>query len=234
MGATTRVRLRFAKRGDLRLVSHHDLMRCLERTLRRAGLPMAYSQGFNPRPKVVFAQALALGIEGRREAVDLELAEPLAPDEVLRRLADCSPAGFDFQEAEPLGPGRPARPEAARYHLSQPIPPDRRDAAGAALASFVASERWPYLRNRPDRSFEVDLRPYLLGAEIDPEGLLRFRLKIDPGGSARPEEIVGALGLRDLLDAGAYLVRDEIEFGGRDDPRPGDETPRGPEPPETP
>ena len=59
MVAATKVRLRFAKRGDLRLVSHHDLMRCLERMLRRANLPMAYSQGFNPRPKVVFSLALA-------------------------------------------------------------------------------------------------------------------------------------------------------------------------------
>ena len=65
--ATQRVRLRFAKRGDLRLVSHHDVVRAFERMLRRAELPVAHSQGFNPRPKVVFPLSLALGIEGRRE-----------------------------------------------------------------------------------------------------------------------------------------------------------------------
>src|SRR4051812_6059853 len=91
MDATTKVRLRFAKRGDLRLISHHDLMRCLERMLRRAGVPIAHSQGFNPRPKAVFPLALALGIEGRREVVELELTEPIEPAELLGRLAACAP-----------------------------------------------------------------------------------------------------------------------------------------------
>src|SRR3954454_24364755 len=118
--ATTKVRLRFAKRGDLRLVSHHDLMRCLERMIRRAALPVAHSQGFNPRPKATFALALALGIEGRREVMDLELDEPMEPREVLGRLAAEAPPGFDFFEAEAVGPGRAARVAAASYRLAIP------------------------------------------------------------------------------------------------------------------
>src|SRR4051794_5840813 len=102
----SKVRLRFAKRGDVRLISHHDLMRCLERALRRAEIPLATSQGYNPRPKVVFALALALGIEGRREVVELELAGPMEPAEVLRRLRAEAPAGLEFLEAEAVGPGR--------------------------------------------------------------------------------------------------------------------------------
>lgn len=214
MGATTRVRLRFAKEGDLRLVSHHDLMRCLERMLRRADLPVAHTQGFNPRPKFVFALALALGIEGRREVLELELTAPLEPSEVLRRLAACAPAGFTFLEAEAAGPGRPPAPRAVRYRV--PIPPERRDDARAALSALLASDRWPYTRRRPDRTAVVDLRPFLLGAELGPEGPLRFRMKIDPAGSARPEELLEALGLRDLLDAGAVLVREDIELADRD------------------
>src|SRR6478672_11566182 len=107
MMTATKVRLRFAKRGDLRLISHHDLMRCLERLLRRARIPMALSQGFNPRPKVVFALAMGLGIEGRREVVDLELSEPMGPAEVLRRLSAAAPPGFDWIEAEVIAPGGP-------------------------------------------------------------------------------------------------------------------------------
>ncbi len=212
MVSPTKVRLRFAKRGDLRLVSHHDLMRCLERMLRRAQIPVAHSQGFNPRPKVVFAQALGLGIEGRREVVELELAEPVEPAELLARLAAVSPDGLDWLDAEGVAPGRPARPVAARYRLTPPLPADRLDAARAAIEAILASDRWPYTRRRPDRTVEADLRPFLLGADLGPDSSLNFRLKIDPGGSARPEELLDALGLRDLLDAGAHLIRDEIEL----------------------
>ncbi len=226
MVAATKVRLRFAKRGDLRLVSHHDLMRCLERLIRRADLPMAYSQGFNPRPKVVFSLALALGIEAHREVVELELSEPLEPSEVLRRLAAIAPQGFDFVEAEAAGPGRSAKPEVTRYHL--PVPPDRQDAAHAAIQALLARDSWPITRHRPDRnrSVEIDLRPFVLGAEIDPDGFLRFSLKIDPGGSARPEEVVEALGLRDLLAQGAVLVRADIELATPPGtPKPGPDDP---------
>src|SRR5262245_4685643 len=101
----TKIRLRFAKRDDLRLVSHHDLMRCVERMLRRAALPVAESQGFNPRPKVSFPLALALGIEGRREVLELELTEALAPEEVRDRLAAVAPPGLELAEAEAIGPG---------------------------------------------------------------------------------------------------------------------------------
>jgi radical SAM-linked protein len=205
-----KVRLRFAKRGDLRLVSHHDLMRCLERMARRAGLPLAQSQGFNPRPRIAFTLALALGIEGHHEAVEIELAGPMEPSEVLRRLAAVSPPGLDWLDAEDPGPGRPAQAEAVRYALT--IPADRRDQAGAALADLLARDHRPYTRHRPDRTVEIDLRPFLLDAVLEPDGALRFRLKMSPSGSARPEEVLDALGLRDLLGQGAVLARTEVEL----------------------
>ena len=220
---TTKVRLRFAKSGDLRLVSHHDLMRCLERMLRRAGLPVAYTQGFNPRPKVTFALALALGIEGCREVLDLEFDEPMEPSEVLRRLAAEAPPGFDFLEAEATGPGRAARVVAASYRLL--IPKDHRDRACAAVADLLSRESLPYTRHRPDRTVELDLRPFVLGARLAADGVLELRMKIAPEGSARPEEVIDALGLKDLVAEGAVLVRADVELhtpdGGQDPPAPG-------------
>ncbi|RUL86857.1 TIGR03936 family radical SAM-associated protein [Tautonia sociabilis] len=203
-----RLRLRFAKQGDLRLVSHHDLMRCLERALRRAGLPVAQSQGFNPRPKYAFPSALALGIEGRREVLELELAEPLPPAEVLRRLADVVPPGLEFLEAEPA-PSRAGRVEAVEFRL--PLPEPRREAAARAAAELLGREHCPILRRKPDRDVALDLRPFLLDASVDPDdGALRLRLKVEPGGSARPEEVLDVLGLRDLLAEGAVLVRTDV------------------------
>ncbi len=207
---TPKVRLRFAKRGDVRLVSHHDLMRCLERMLRRAALPMAYSQGFNPRPKVVFPLALGLGIEGRREVVELELAEPMGPSDVLRRLAAVAPEGFDFMEAEPAPERRASQVAAARYALE--VPEADRAGTATALDRFLASTCWPYVRRRPQRTVEVDLRPFVLDARLDADGPLEFRLKVDPSGSARPEEFLEALGLRGLIDRGAVVVRADVEL----------------------
>jgi radical SAM-linked protein len=211
MMTATKVRLSFAKRGDLRLVSHHDLLRCLERTLRRAQIPMAVSQGFNPRPKIVFALALALGIEGRREVVELELAEPLQPSELLDRLREVSPPGLDWVDAKAVAPGRSApRVEAAQYFLEVPV--DRQEATRSQIAALLASTQWPYTRHRDGRDVAIDVRPFVLGAEFDPLGLLCFRMKISPNGSARPEEVIDALGLSDLLGQGAVLVRSEVEL----------------------
>lgn len=211
MSTPLKVRLRFAKRGDLRLVSHHDLMRCLERLLRRAGLPMAHSQGFNPRPKVVFPLPMGLGIEGRREVVELELTEPLEPVEVLDRLGAVAPDGLDFFEAEPGTAGKTA-PRVIRADYALEIPEPERRAAAVAVEALRASPSWPYTRRRPDRTIEIDLRPYLLDVSLDDDGTLRFGLRVDPAGSARPEEIVDTLDLKGLLNRGVVLVRTNVEL----------------------
>ena len=108
----------------------------------------------------------------------------MAPDEVLRRLRAAAPPGLEFLEAEAVPPGRPAHAQAVEYRFD--VPADRRDAAAAALARFLASPDWPYTRHRPDRDRDVaiDLRPFVLDAELDPAGALRFRMKIAP--TARP------------------------------------------------
>src|SRR5262249_62160628 len=82
-----KVRVRFRKGGDLRLVSHRDLMKCFERMFRRAGLPVAATKGFNPRPRLSFPMALALGVVGQQEVAELELDAPLAPEAVHDALA---------------------------------------------------------------------------------------------------------------------------------------------------
>jgi radical SAM-linked protein len=206
-----KVRLHFAKRGDLRLVSHHDLLRCLERAVRRAAIPMALSQGFNPRPRIVFALALALGIEGRREVVELELAEPMEPAEVLRRLALASPPGLDWLDAQTVAPGRSApQVEAVEYCLE--VPADRQHATRTRVVALMESTHWPYTRRRDDRDVTIDVRRFVLGAELDPRGGLRFRTKITPDGSVRPEEVLDILGLRDLLGQGTIVVRNDVEL----------------------
>ena len=121
MTESTKVRLRFAKCGDLRLVSHRDIMRCLERMFRRARVPMAVTQGFNPRPKMTFALALGLGIEGEREIVDLELSEPLDLTELLSRLTSVASPGFDWIDVRPL-PANATPPHPRTVEYCMPVP----------------------------------------------------------------------------------------------------------------
>ncbi len=215
MTKAAKFRLRFAKRGDLRLASHHDVMRCLERMIRRAAIPIAYSQGFSPRPKIVFALAMGLGIEGLREVVDFELTEPTTAEELLQRLTEVTPPGIDWLDAHVLDPSASApKPLWVEYDL--PIPEDRRAGVASAVESLLASESCAVTRRRPDRDRDVvfDLRPFLLDARLTEEGLFRVRLKVSPEGSVRPEELLGSLGIRDLLDDGAVLVRTHVELAG--------------------
>lgn len=232
MTLAAKVRLRFAKRGDLRLTSHHDLMRCLERLLRRAAIPVAVTQGFSPRPKITFALAMGLGIEGHNEVVDVELAEPHDPGELIGRLAAASPPGLEWLEAQALEPSAPApRPAWAEYEI--PVPEARRAPVAQALEVLLQSESRIVIRRRPDkkREIEFDMRPLLLDASLTASGSLRVRLKASPDGSVRPEEVLETLGVRDLLDGGAFLTRTRVELAERPGPTPGPD-PAG-TPPET-
>src|SRR3954447_19136566 len=92
----SKARIRFRQDGALRFLRHHDLMRSFERMLRRADLPFRRSQGFHPKPRLIFALSLPLGVVGCEEVVELELDAVLPPDEVRERLGRQTPAGLDI------------------------------------------------------------------------------------------------------------------------------------------
>lgn len=160
-----KLRFRFSKTGDLRLLSHHDLMRCAERMLRRADVPFKTTQGFHPTPRVVFALSLPLGVAGRNEVLEVELARPLPPADVLDRLNRAAPAGLVFRSVRPVPPSASAVPRRAVYYF--PLPPDRLAPARAAVDTLLAGPKvWvDKFHPRPRR---VNVRPYLRGIAILP------------------------------------------------------------------
>ena len=117
-----RYRLRFRKADDLRLVSHHDLMHCVERLLRRAELPVAQTQGFHPQPKMTFALSLALGVVGCREVLEVELTENLPADEVFARMQQHAPPGMTFLDIRVIEGKSSLLVRRAFYRLSLPSP----------------------------------------------------------------------------------------------------------------
>jgi len=100
-----KIRIRFSKLGRVRWTSHRDVARMWERALRRARLPMAYTEGFSPRPKLSFGLALPTGCESNAEYLDVALSEPVAPEEVTATFSSLLPDGVDVLAAQVLASG---------------------------------------------------------------------------------------------------------------------------------
>ena len=201
-------RIRFRKCRDLRLVSHHDLLRCFERMLRRAALPFHSTSGFNPKPRLVFALSLALGIEGHDEVVELELDEQMSEREVHERLAAQAPPGLEITSVRRIDPKATAQPRRARYRIE--LPPDDSDALPERIRALLAAEHCFIERTRPQPR-RVDIRQYLLDVRVA-DGGLEMDLEVTPTGTARPEEVLSALGLGDLPASGSVLRRTALEL----------------------
>src|SRR5438309_11495312 len=133
--AFDKVRIRFRKSGDLRLVSHHDLMRCFERMLRRAGLKFRSTSGFHPKPRLIFALSLPLGVVGCEEVAELELQESVNPSEIHERLARQAPAGLEILAVRRIDPKAGAQVRRASYRIA--LPPGRSADLPDRIASLL-------------------------------------------------------------------------------------------------
>src|SRR3954471_4531783 len=188
-----KVRIRFRKSGDLRLVSHLDLMRSLERLLRRAALPFRRTEGFHPTPRLVLAQSLPLGVVGHHEVLELELTEEIEPNEVLRRLREQAPPGIEFLSARRIPVNVTARPRRAVYRV--PCETECQSALPDRIAAFLAStESWAE-RERP-KPRAVNTRPYVESLTVADDALV-ISCWLTQEGSARADEIAAAVGVSD-------------------------------------
>jgi radical SAM-linked protein len=214
-----KARIRFRKSGALRLLSHHDLMRTFERLLRRTELPFHRSQGFHPKPRLIFALSLPLGVVGCEEVVELELDEVLSPEEIHARLARQAPPGLEILSVRRI----PIRVNAqvCRLAYALPVPAERLPDLSHRIADVLAAQACWIDRRRPQSGQaqrRLDVRPFLVDLLIHPlsgpseAAQLEMVLRLTPTGTARPDEVLGLLGLEDLLDAGAVLERSRLEL----------------------
>ncbi len=156
-------RFRFSKSGTLRLVSHHDLMRCAERMLRRAAVPFKSTAGFHPTPRLVFALSLPLGVVGRDEVVELELTEPRDGNELLAALNAQAPTGMVLTRVTPVPMKATARARRVVYEV--PLPADRGPQVEAAAAALLAEPKVWVERLRPSAK-RLNIRPYIRGISV--------------------------------------------------------------------
>ena len=176
----------------MRFTGHLDLMRAWERLLRRAHIPVAYSQGFNPRPRLNLAAALPLGYTSESEMIDAWLDEPLRPDELLNRLKAAAPPGLIVhaaREVELKAKSPQSQLLSAEYRVLLPPSAD----LAARVESLLAANTLP--RERRGKSY--DLRPLVEALELNDEGLW-MRLSALPSATGRPDEVLLALGLDPL------------------------------------
>jgi radical SAM-linked protein len=166
------------------------------------------SQGFHPKPRMTFPLALAVGIEGRDEVMELELTELPPAGELLARLSAQAPPGLEFASVEVLLPeDRKARVRSAAYRAA--IPPSCRAGLEERLAQLWAAKSFPV--RRPGRPAPVDARASLEALSLG-EGVLEMRLRTGPGPAAGVREVLSALGLEGLEQQGACLVRTAVEI----------------------
>ena len=165
-----RLRVRFAKTGEMALLSHLDLVRMLERALRRSQLPVSFTGGFHPLPRLQLALALPLGAEADSDWLDLSFTEVVQPEQLMDRLAPLLPQGFALLEAHGVPVKSPALSQmlqSAHWRLclepsgADPLPAERR--CQEALGELLGAEALPLEElDRQGRRRRRDLRPLLL------------------------------------------------------------------------
>jgi len=163
--AVQRLRVRYAKRGRLRFASHRDFARAFERALRRAGVPIAFSAGFSPHPKVSYANAAPTGVASEAEYLEIGVIERCEPERVRAALDASLPPGLDILEVVEAGPGSLAdRLEASRWQLVLPGVPV--EVAAAAVADFLARDEVIVERLTKNGLRSFDARAAVLAVEV--------------------------------------------------------------------
>ncbi len=194
------VRVFFSKTGSARYISHLDLNRTMIRALRRAQLPIWYTEGFNKHPYITFAAPLSLGYEGERETMDMRLNEALPMDEVVRRLEAVMPAGLHIVSAAPAVK-KAGAVDRAVYRITVPCAAD-------AIEAFLAQPTITVQKRTKKKTMkELDLAPVLAEAAsvLEPAGeSTRWQLSLPCNSteSVNPSLVLEALK--------AYLAVEEL------------------------
>ncbi|MEX1006274.1 MAG: TIGR03936 family radical SAM-associated protein [Acidimicrobiia bacterium] len=196
------VRLRFTKRGKVRFVSHRDVARAFERAFRIEQLPLAFTLGFAPRPKVSFGLALSVGHESDAEYLDFELREVIDAEGLPGPISDALPEGIEVTGAAGLVDRAPALQESVtlvEYRLTACDADDRivgTDRLQLAVGRALASPALPVTRTRKGRESTDDIKPAIRTIELscDEEGLPALELTLSTQSrGARPREVLDAL-----------------------------------------
>lgn len=186
-----RLWLTFGVQGELRWLAHLDLFRAWERALRRARLPLLYSRGFNPRPRMAIAFPLPLGFTAEAELLDLLLTRAVPPLEVAQRLRPQLPPGLTLHEVAEADLGAPSLESQLRAVEYRVRPKDSPPDLPRRVRQLLGAQSCP--RERRGRAY--DLRPLIQDLSLEGSDELVMVLRAGDRGTGRPDEVLLALGL---------------------------------------
>ena len=200
-----RLRLIFSKDGPARFISHLDLARTLERALNRAKIPVAYTQGFNRRPRMQMATALPLGYTSEHELADILLAETMEPELAKQQLmAKMAPGIVMLQvlEVPVSAPSLQSITQSSTY-VATPLDPVNFAKLQTKVAELLAAKSIERVRERRGKQKVYDLRPLILDLSVEQNKTgqvqIYMNLCLEPAKTGRPDDVLDALGL-DPLD----------------------------------
>lgn len=198
--------MRFAKAGLLRWTSHRDLARLWERIVRRAALQLSMTEGFHPKPRIGFPSALALGVNGLDEVVELELAEKMPVAELFQRLCDDNQPGLRIKSVKllPEGFGK-AQLSRSDYVITIPDSADI-DAAQQAIAELKLKDTVSFERKQKTVTVETAQIPSIeiVGDE------LHLSLAASGSASLRPGDVLDLINASDWIEHGAVISRTKV------------------------
>ncbi len=195
-----RLRVRFKRGGEVKFISHLDLIRLWQRAFQRARIPIAYSEGFSPHPKISLAAPLPIRVTSDAELMDIHLARRVSPHFFTSALSQQLPPGIEILQAYSIAPNQPSLQSQVRfteYRVTVKIETGQA-AIEAAIAGLLSAEHLPWQHQRDTGPRHYDLRAlisdlWLIDCE-PPYGTIGMRLRCDSNGSGRPEQVSLALG----------------------------------------
>ncbi len=196
-----RLRLRFSRGEELKYVSHLDLMRLWERALRRARIPIAYSEGFSPHPRISLAAPLPVGVTSEAELMDVVVQKVVSPYFFIQNTKPQLPRGmevFEVMQVPLTAPSLQSQAQFIDYRVSDRSDRTADEIRGAITATLQADRLpWHHMRDTGPRFY--DLRPLIEDLSLvswqDHIFTLGMRLRCDTRGTGRPEQVTAALGL---------------------------------------
>jgi radical SAM-linked protein len=200
------VRLEFKRDDIAAFYPHQAVLNCISRALRLAELPVRFTEGFNPHPRVSMPYAMSVGVGGEGEVVEIELHSWVKPSAVMEAMNRFLPRGLAITRAK-LVPPRRATCVVVSMSFEADIPAEHAEHAHEAVNTLMAADSFTIVRGNEEtgKSKPVDIRRYIECISLN-DGLLSFRLEVTTTGTARPREILAAV-LPDSVDVRLVPVR---------------------------